>query len=222
MHHWKETPIHFIDFEGARSCGVLEYGVATLLGGEIVSTSTRLCRAHGRVRAEDSAVHGIRGEDTSDSAPFADEWETFAGMRARGPFAAHFAATENSLIRASWPYARMSPDFARPGGTTAEWGPWIDTGRLIPGCLQGLRSARLEELVGDCGVQAELDELAGQHCPPGRAHYHAALYDALASALLLISLGRRAEFADMTLPWLFAHSMMSGEGRDAIQQDRLF
>ena len=220
--HWKETAIHFIDFEGARGCGVLEYGVATVLGGEIVATATRLCCARGRVCAEDIAVHGIRGEDTVDAAPFTDEWETFAGMRARGPFAAHFSSTEESLIRQAWPYARISPDYSRPGGTSAEWGPWIDTGRIIPGCLRGFRSARLEDLVGDCGLQAELDELAARSCPAGRARFHAALYDALAAALLLISLGRRAEFEGMTLPWLFTHSVLSGEARDAIRQERLF
>jgi DNA polymerase III epsilon subunit-like protein len=220
--HWKETPIHFIDFEGARGCGVLEYGVATVLGGEIVATATRLCRASGRVRAEDTAVHGIRGEDTADAAPFSDEWEIFAGMRARGPLAAHFSSTEDSLIRMAWPYSRMSPDYSRPGGTSAEWGPWIDTGRIIPGCLQGLRSARLEDLVGDCGLRSELDQLAKRYCPGGRARFHAALYDALAAALLLISLGRRAEFEGMTLPWLFAHSVMTGEARDELRQDRMF
>jgi DNA polymerase-3 subunit epsilon len=220
--HWKETPIHFIDFEGARVCGVLEYGVATVLGGEIVATATRLCRANGRVRVDDTAVHGIRAEDTADASPFSDEWEIFSGMRARGPFAAHFSSTEDSLIRMSWPYARMSPDFSRPGGTSAEWGPWIDTGRVIPGCLQGFRSARLEDLVGDCGLQSELDELAARHCPGGRARFHAALYDAIASALILISLGRRAEFEGMTLPWLFANSVLGGEARDSIRQERLF
>lgn len=220
--HWKETPIHFIDFEGSHGCGVLEYGIATVLGGAVIATSTRLCRAAGRVRLEDTAVHGIRGEDTGACAPFGEDWEIFAGLRARGPFAAHFAGTENALLRAAWPYSRMAADFSRPGGTTAEWGPWIDTGVLLPGCLQGLRSARLEDLVGDCALGGELDDLAGRYCPPGRARFHAALYDAMASALLLISLGRRAGFADMTLPWLFAHSTGSGEGRDELRQDRLF
>lgn len=220
--HWKETPIHFVDFEGARSCGVLEYGVATLLGGEVVWTSTRICRAQGKVRAEDTAVHGIHAGDTTDTAPFSEEWEIFAGLRSRGPFAAHFSSTENSLIRATWPYARVSPDFARPGATSAEWGPWIDTGRLIPGCLTGLRSARLEGLVEDCGVLEELKDVAGRHCPSGRMQFHAALYDAIASALLLVALGRRKEFADMTIPWLFAHSTLSGEARDSIRQDELF
>ena len=96
---------------------------------------------------------------------------------------------------------------------------WTRTTRLI---LQGFRSARLEDLVGDCGLQAELDELAARHCPGERARFHAALYDALAAALLLISLGRRAGFEGMTLPWLFAHSVMSGEARDELRQERLF
>ena len=49
---WTEQPIFFVDFEGSRASGVLEYGVATLLGGQVVETATRLCAATGRVRAE--------------------------------------------------------------------------------------------------------------------------------------------------------------------------
>jgi hypothetical protein len=32
---WTEQTIHFIDFEGAIAGGILEYGVVTLLGGEM-------------------------------------------------------------------------------------------------------------------------------------------------------------------------------------------
>ena len=69
---WIEQPVFFIDFEGSLASGILEYGVVTLLGGRIVETKTRLCRATGRVRPEDAAVHGLREDDVAAQAPLAD------------------------------------------------------------------------------------------------------------------------------------------------------
>src|SRR5262245_53386646 len=114
-HSWTEQPIFFVDFEGSRGSGVLEYGVVTLLRGEIVQTNTRLCGATGPVRPEDTAVHGLTSEALSARRPFADEWEFFADLRERGPLAAHYAGVENGLLKSAWPYPRNSPDFARPG-----------------------------------------------------------------------------------------------------------
>jgi len=37
---WTEQPVFFIDFEGSLATGVLEYGVATLLGGRVTATRT--------------------------------------------------------------------------------------------------------------------------------------------------------------------------------------
>ena len=42
-------PIHFIDFEGNRTSGILEFGVVTLHGETIEAARTRLCGATGRV-----------------------------------------------------------------------------------------------------------------------------------------------------------------------------
>src|ERR1700676_2656224 len=109
---WTEQPIFFVDFEGSPASGVLEYGVATLLGGRVTGAKTRLCRATGRVPARDIAVHGLHAEILSAHAPFADEWEYFAGLRERGPLAAHYAGVENALLKSIWPYPRNSPDFA--------------------------------------------------------------------------------------------------------------
>jgi DNA polymerase-3 subunit epsilon len=39
---WTEHPIHFLDFEGSRASGVLEYGVAVLQCGAILETHTRV------------------------------------------------------------------------------------------------------------------------------------------------------------------------------------
>lgn len=220
--HWADTPIHFIDFEGSRASGILEFGVVTLRGGAIASTRTRCCAATGRVSAEDSAVHGLSAGAVAAEAHFTAEWEYFAGLRATGPLAAHFAAAENSLLKSVWPYARQSPDFARPGGTTNEWGPWIDTGRLWPQLVPTAGAAGLEALVTEAKLQERLDARAAQHCPPARRRYHAALYDALAGALLLLDLLARPELSAATLPWLLQMSTLDGGKRDALRQGDLF
>ena len=219
---WTETPIHFIDFEGNATSGIIEFGVVTLRDGKITETRTRLCQASGRISAEDAAVHGLREPDLWEAEPFNDEWEYFAGLRETGPLAAHFAHAENYLLRNVWAYPRSVPDFARPGKTATEWGSWIDTGRLYPQFFPALGDGKLEQLVTACGLQTELDKLAAAHCPAGRRQYHAALYDALAGALLLQALLRRPEFAEATIPWLLQMSTLDGDKRDALQQGDLF
>jgi DNA polymerase-3 subunit epsilon len=217
-----DTPIHFIDFEGSAASGILEYGVVTLHGGEIAATHTRLCRATGAVPTDDTKVHGLTADGLQSQDYFASEWERFAGLRATGPLAAHFAPVENGLLRKVWPYPRESPDFARPGKTSTEWGPWIDTGRLYPQFFPQLGSVRLEDLVKREGLQPELEKVSRGHCPSARRRYHAALYDALAGALLLRALLQRPELAQATIPWLLQMSTADGEKRSALQQGSLF
>jgi DNA polymerase III epsilon subunit-like protein len=219
---WTDTPIHFIDFEGSAASGILEFGVVTLAGGAIAAAHTRLCRATGRVAADDTKVHGLTADGLASQDYFASEWERFAGLRATGPLAAHFAPAENSLLRKVWPYPREVPDFARPGRTSSEWGPWIDTGRLYPQLFPQLASVRLEDLVARHGLQTELENVSRRHCPPERRRYHAALYDALAGALLLLHLLRRPELSAATIPWLLQMSTPDPEKRDALQQRELF
>jgi DNA polymerase-3 subunit epsilon len=219
---WADTPIHFIDFEGNTTSGILEFGVVTIRGGEIAGTSTRLCRATGRVSAEETAVHGLVAEGLVAESYFAAEWEHFAGLRASGPLAAHFAPVENSLLRKVWPYPNQVPDFARPGQTATEWGPWIDTGQLYPQFFPQFGSFRLGDLVARAGLSPELEAAARLYCPVERRRYHAALYDALAGALLLLALLRRPELADATIPWLLQMSTQDGDKRDALSQGNLF
>jgi len=219
---WTDVPIHFIDFEGGASSGVLEFGVVTLRNGSVLETRTRLCRAVGRIREEDSAVHRLTAREVEPFAPFAVEFDYFARLRETGPLAAHFAGTENALLKAVWPYARTSPDFARPGELTTAWGPWLDSGRLYAELYPKIESSQLEALVAVCGVQAELDALAQSHCPATRRFYHAALYDALAGALLLLALLRRSEMEAATIPWLLQMSTADAQKRAGLQQGNLF
>lgn len=219
---WTEQPIFFVDFEGSRTSGILEFGVAEVLGGKIVSAQTRLCRATGAVRPEDVAVHGLQEAMLAGERPFADEWEYFAGLRERGPLAAHYAGVENGLLKSVWPYPRNSPDFARPGESVIEWGPWVDSARLYAQFYPQFDSGRLETLVAASGLQSELDGLAKNYCPSGRHRYHAALYDALAGAVLLASLARDPRLAELTVMQLLAFSTLDGDKRDALRQRELF
>jgi DNA polymerase III epsilon subunit-like protein len=219
---WIEQPIFFVDFEGSRASGILEYGVVGLWRGEIVETATRLCRPSGRVRPEDTAVHGLQEEALRDVPPFADEWEFFAGLRERGPLAAHYAGVENALIKSVWPYPRSSPDFARPGERVVDWGPWVDTARIYAQLFPRFGSGQLETLVGLTGLQPELEAQAPRVCPPERRHYHAALYDALAGALLLRALATDPQLASLSTMQLLALSTLDPQKRDALQQRELF
>jgi len=219
---WTEQPVNFIDFEGSLGSGILEYGIVTLLGGLVVATETRLCAPTGRIRAEDTDIHRLRPEALGGAEPFAAEWELFAGMREKGPLAAHYAGAESSLLRSVWPYPRSSPDFARPGVRVADWGPWIDSARIYAQLYPDLESGRLESVVEACGLEAELDQLAAERCPEGRRFYHAALYDALAGALLLASLARQPQLASLSVMQLLALSTLDPRKRDAIVQRELF
>jgi DNA polymerase-3 subunit epsilon len=180
------------------------------------------CSPQGRVRAEDTAVHGLDAGVLAGRRPFADEWEYFAGLRESGPLAAHYAGAENSLIKSVWPYPRRSPDFARPGQSSVEWGPWIDTAALLAQFRPELESGKLETLVDSCGLQAALASSAATHCPADRCRFHAALYDAIAGALLLSVLARDSATAGLSLPQLLTFSTHDGAKRDALSQVELF
>lgn len=219
---WTAQPIHFVDFEGSRVSGVLEYGVVTLRGGEILSTRTRLCAPIGRVRPEDTAVHGLRADALSQEAPFATDWDFFADLRERGPMAAHYAGVENALLKGVWPYPRNSPNFARPGESIVDWGPWVDTARIYAQLFPQLPSGQLEALVAATGLQGELDDIAVRVCPDARRRYHAALYDALAGAVLLRALARDAQVAALTTMQILALSTLDAKKREALQQGELF
>lgn len=204
--HWTELPLHLIDFEGNREYGIVEYGVATLLGGRVAGTKTRLCRPTGIIRPEDIRLHGIREVDTLELAPFADDWETFVKLRKDGSLGAHHAVVEINLLKAVWPYPPYSPDFRQPGRELADWGPWIDTRRLFATLFPRLENHKLRDLVQTFDLQNKLDSLAREHCPARRRKYHCALYDALAAALLLIHLCSQSGFEETTVQWLLDQS----------------
>jgi DNA polymerase-3 subunit epsilon len=209
-------PVHALDFEGGARTGVVEYGVATFLNGEITSTRTRLCAATAPIPRVDTQCHGLRDADVAGAAPFSDEWELFSNLRRAGLFCAHHAPTELFLLKTVWPYPGAMPDHARPGEALNDWGPWVDTHRLALAWHPGLPDYKLEELIRHFGLQEELHALARQHCPPGRARYHCALFDALASAVLLRHFLATPSGAATTLERLICDS--SGTARRSARQ----
>ncbi len=218
---WTELPVHVIDFEGSRETGVVEFGVVSLAHGAITGVASRVCRARRPVRADDTRVHGLTQVDLAGAEPFEAEWEFFAACRAGGVLAAHFSGTENSLLRGTWPCARLSPDFLDPGRETSEWGPWIDTGRLATDALGRGASAALEDVVAALGLGDALQAAAERWCAPQRRRFHCAGYDALATALVLLRLARDGD-APWSLARVLAESVADRERRDDVRQGRLF
>jgi DNA polymerase-3 subunit epsilon len=199
-------PVHVLDFEGSPRTGVVEYGVATLLDGEITAARTRLCAPVAPVPRVDTRCHGLRDADLSGAAPLAADWELFSGLRREGFLCAHHASTEHGLLKTAWPYPGAVPDHARPGEWLNDWGPWIDTHRLALAWHPGLADYKLESLVARFALEDELAEVARVHCPVDRRSYHCALFDALASALLLRRLCCRADGGAVALETLILDS----------------
>ena len=186
---WTEIPIHVVDFEGSGRTGVVESGVATLLGGEIITTCSSLHAARGAVPSIDTQCHGLSQRDLAGASPFEAEWDRWVSLRQTGVLAAHNATVEAGLLRATWPRPSVVPSYVGDMTPVAEWGPWIDTCRLARAWVPTLGEYGLSSLVSALRLTPRLDALASQHCPPGRRRYHCALYDALAAALILRALG---------------------------------
>lgn len=220
---WNEVPIHVLDFEGSTRTGVVEYGVATLHGGEITATATRLCRPIAPVPRIDTQCHGLSDADLAGAAPLAEDWDFFSGWRRSGLFAAHHAPTEHGLLKTAWPYPGAMPDHARANGAAVnDWGPWIDTCRLSAQWCPRLSAHKLGVLVEWFRLEKKLAGLARLHCPPARCRYHCALYDALAGALLLRHLCAQPERIGITLEELVRGSLGGSRHSERIQGEMDF
>ena len=218
MSGWKDTPIHILDFEGGARTGIVEYGVATLHGGEVVAAHTRLCLARAPIPSIDTQCHGLRTEDLRDAAPFAADLDKFLAWRASGLFGAHHAQVEQGMIKAVWPYPCAVPDFAAPGRPpVVDWGPWVDTHRIAATLLPNLAEHKLGYLIKYFSLEKRLVALAEKHCPPSRRRYHCALYDALAAALLLRHLCSASDRAGMTLDALVRTGLSGTKASDRLQ-----
>lgn len=209
---WKEIPIHVMDFEGSNASGIVEFGVVTLLNGGVYDTRTRLCKPLENISEIEFAQHGIREDEARQYEYFSAEWDYFCQLKRKGVLCAHYASVENSFIRRVWPYPAGSSQLA-----SVEWGPWVDSYRLYKNIYPALGSYKLGDLVAQFELQDKLNEMAALYCPKNRQVFHCALYDALASALLLLRLGKEPGFEDMSIPWLVRHSAIGSDEPEQLQ-----
>lgn len=84
-----------------------------------------------------------------------------------------------------------------------------------------LPSVGLQTLIDGCGLTEVLNNLGERFCPPDRRHWHAALYDALACALLFLNFIRSEAGCGKTLPQLL-HESASEATAEALRQPTLF
>ena len=212
-----EVPIYIMDFEGNAKYGIVEYGVVAIVGAQIKQCYTRICKPHADIDPRDVRLHGIQNLDTKGTLPFADDMEQFLQWRREGAFGAHNASVENGLLKSVSPYPSRCPNFLT-GQQDQLWGPWVDTRRLFENLCPGRDRYKLGDLLAACDLQKSLDDLASKECPEIRSKAHCALYDALASALLLLWLCKEQP---LSLQELLHYSQPAGKLQEGNQQELL-
>lgn len=109
--------------------------------------------------------HGQRREEIAAAPPLASLWPVLRERLVGRALVAHNAATERKMLRGCFPMHRF--------------GPWIDTLALSRYAFPHLASHALADVVDHLG----LADRANSACPG--LTWHDALYDAVASALVL-------------------------------------
>ena len=216
--------IHIIDFEGSTQTGVLEWGIVSIQGENLLEAKTRLCGTKCSINAIDSEQHGITSELVSGCLNFEQDFDLFAQLRKSGPFCAHNSSVEDRFLKSTWSYTRQSPDFLNPNENhlLTSWGPWLDTLSIYRRLYPDLESYQLNTLIGSFDLEESLNQLALAYCPKERIRYHCALYDALASALLLQRLFLVEELKGLSLFQLFTLSASSASVFNERRQQEFF
>lgn len=186
------TAVYVVDFEGSLKTGVVEFGVVCLEQGSMISTETGMCRPERTQDPRDVLLHGLRDEMLRKQPAFEAYREQFHDYRRRGVLAAHHAVVENGFLAKYWHTVPAGGADGHAYPSLGSWGPWIDSRLVCQRCYRGLPNYGLMSLIRQFSLQAPLDDLAATHCPPDRRKPHCALYDALASALLLLRVQQHA------------------------------
>lgn len=175
--------IIFIDFEGSKATGVVEYGWVAVEKGELIDFGTGFCQPNKEMNRKEMELHGLNNSDLAFYEEFSSKWELFAQLRERNTFAAHNASVENNFLRWTWPHPRVSQNRLEEN-LCQTWGPWIDTLMIVKLYYPHLESYKLEDLIAIFQLNNTLEELVTNHCPSGRQKFHCALYDAFASVAI--------------------------------------
>jgi len=216
--------IHIIDFEGSPNTGVLEWGMVSIQGERILEAKTRLCGTEKSIDTIESQQHGITSELVVECPAFEKDFDLFAKLRKSGPLCAHNASVEDRFLKNTWSYTRQVPDFSNPeeNKLLTSWGPWLDTLPIYRRLYPDLDNYQLNTLIHLFSLEETLNALARIYCPKDRVRYHCALYDALASALLLQRLFTLKELNNLSLFQLFTLSASSASVYNQRRQQELF
>ena len=160
-----------IDFESA---GVskgdtdtpIQIGIAVMPGLEVAAVEPFVSYLHTDrpVTWQASQVHGITTADLAGAPTMLSLWPEVKARLGGRLVVAHGAGTEKRFLRV----------YPMHG-----FGPWVDTLKLARRFWPGVRDYSLETLIAAGGLKDELDAVC-----PGRK-FHDALYDAVASLLVL-------------------------------------
>lgn len=212
-----ESPIYIIDFEGSKHTGILEYGLVIIEDNKISETQTQLFRPLKEIPSKETDLHNIRYQDVKNEPSFGEFINFFCQIRKNGPFCAHHAVIENNFLKQYAPYPGNVPDFISDN-TVYSWGPWIDTLKLYKYFYPNLESYKLLELISLFQLNNELQIISDYYCPENRKKAHCALFDALASSLLLKHLLSLADFQTNKLEKLIILSASSSYSRSKLNQ----
>lgn len=179
-------PVFVVDFEGTTQSGVVEYGVVRVENGLLTEGQTGFCQPSGRISANEFRTHRLSNSFLKSQESFQSAYEHFSGMRRAGVFAAHHHSTEDRLLRHHWPIPPAVHDPLRPGSFCHRWGPYIDTLHLAQRLWPELPAYDLKTVLLGLDMEGELRRRAAEVAPPGRRDWHCALFDAFASALILL------------------------------------
>lgn len=168
----READYVAIDFETTGTVAELpaepwQIGVVRLTAGRVTDDTFESLLRVERERPFNRNAPGRHHELREEIAAASSMGQLWPDLRAwcAGPLVAHNAATEKKHLREAAPIHRF--------------GPWIDTLKLARIAYPKLESHKLDDLSERLELAPRIDELC-----PGRAA-HDALYDAIASGLLL-------------------------------------
>lgn len=181
-----DIPIYAIDFEGSKTLGIVEFGIVGILDGEIFESHSAICSPKKQISKTDAKFFDISNELANRYAPFESHCDLFSSLRSNGIFAAHNFATEDSLIRSHIPSpGRVKNHFT--SCDTLTWSPWLDSRIFAKFLNPSLESEKLSDVIASLNLNDELQTYAQKICKKNRAKWHRALFDALASALIIKS-----------------------------------
>ena len=123
--------------------------------------------------------HGMLREAIAEAPTQQELWPTIKCRLTNQPLCAHNVATEKKFTRAAAPMH--------------QFGPWIDTLKIARKVWKGCPSYALEDLIVMLDLKQRVDALCS-----GKAA-HDALYDAVASAMLLEHLLEQPGWSDVSV-----------------------